>query len=474
MKQDYNLKKIIDSELNNVVMNRKMEEAIKDKCLRRKQIKYVYGYNKLSKIAVWFIGIILAVSGTAYAVTQVDGFSQFIDEALLGQVTPHIQVINKENTNGDVKMVLETAITDHYNSLFVFSFINEGDKPWQQGIEAGRWEESWVTSASYGPPTLSEDGRRLTYYIDGFNDKNILEGKKLKLKASNLITIEEIEEEIDIPIGEIFEKSKVSIDIEDYDFQRYNGADLKLYRLLKKEGISPIVLKQEPGVIFEGVGLMKDSVIEDPNNPKGGLTLYTRSDSNKLWTGTNTDYIDGYISEVTDVRTGKIYKSGRSVSHDNLFKGALSASRFREIRDESQIPYLRATKITYVTQKVIEKGTWKVEFEVEDTTTLKPVDVQIKISQGDKEMNIEEVNLSIFGVTTHGIGKDPLAVATKVKLKMKDGSYKELPSSTGMITGNRRFSSVYTLGNVQAGNFIDIEQVEAILINDKIVCLESK
>lgn len=482
MKETYNLKKEIDHELKDVKLGIRLEESIKARCLGLESLKRkrLYALPKaLAPVAVWVIGIILVWSGTAYAMNHVEGFSAFIEGNILRNIAPHVQTINKEDSQKEVKMVVEAAIADHYNSLLVFSFINEGEKPWTEGVRVGGWEESWTTSAGYGPPILSDNGRKLTYYVEGNGFEDILKDKKFVLKASNIIQKVQVEEAIDIPLGELFNVHQTVLDTIDYDYPPHSKyLYMKLDRLLQRKiGDSQrIVLKEEPLVTFEYVGLIQDSRLEDPMNPDGGLTLYTRNASDKYWTGTNDDYVIGTISEITDTRTGQVYTANqRSFNYDlsTLWRGSLGASQFSEIMDPNDIPYLKATKVLYKEQEVLTKQDWKVEFEVQDTTTIEPVELDLSVTGNGETLRIEQMNLSVMGITLTGTRAgsledhkgDSAYEQIEIQMHMKDGNICPLMPSD--MSGRKdRFTANYILLDDKRDKvFLDIEQIDKIFVN---------
>lgn len=482
MKKEHDLKEVINQGLKEVSLDIELEESIKARCLgqsksrSRHSFKY---YRVVSQVAVWLIGIILIWSGTAYAMNQIEGFGNFIDETILQKIAPHVQNINKGNGTGEVKMVVESAITDHYNSLLVFSFINEGKEPWVEGTKAGYWGESWTSSSRYGPPILSEDGRKLTYYVEGYGEEDILKNKKFELKAGNLIRVSEVQEEIDIPLGELFKAHGIVLDTIDYDYESTsNGLYMKLDRMLKKEiGSSQRqILKENPKVTFEYVGMIQDSRLEDPKNPDGGLTLYTRNGSGKYWTDSNDNYMVGTISEVTDTRTGKVYEATtRAIEYDidTLWRGALGVSQFMDLMDPSAIPYLKATKITYEVQEVVEEAEWKVNFEVADTTTTKPIMTDLSFVEESESVTVKEIEYSVLGITIKATrevrDEDPLKLSIHDKMvleiRMKNGSI--IPLQCKVMSGTKEhYIASYILEDEHSDPaFVDVDQLEAIIIN---------
>ncbi|MHC1749274.1 MAG: hypothetical protein AB9856_13395 [Cellulosilyticaceae bacterium] len=482
MKNEYDLKKIMNEQMKQVKLGAELEEAIRTRCLAQtlsKEKRYFKSYKGVSQVAALLIGIILVFSGTAYAMNHIEGFNYFIDKTILQKIAPHVQTINKGDGDGKIKMVVEAAIADHYNSLLVFSFINQGKEPWNEGVKVGRWHESWTNGSGSRPPILSDDGKKLTYYVEGHGDKDILQNKKFQIKAHNLINEQEIEEVTDIPLGELFKAHGIVLDTINYGYEsNTNDLYMKLDNILKKKigNTQRIVLKKNPKITFEYVGMIQDSKQEDPRNPDGGLTIYTRNSSNKYWTNTDRDYTVGTISEVTDIRTGKVYEANmRAIEYDveTLWRGALGVSQFNELMDPSEIPYLKATKVIYEGQKVIANKNWKVNFQIADTTTSNPIKTELHFTQGNESITVEGINCSVFRITLTGTKKGNLEDLSKLsiydkmvlKLKMKDGSIVNLQADRTRVMKDTFIASYRMEENNRNKSFIDVEQIESIIIN---------
>ena len=258
---------------------------------------------------------------------------------------------------------------------------------------------------------------------------------------------------------------------------------MKLDRMLKKEiGASQrLSLKEEPSITFEYVGMIQDSKLEDPHNPDGGLTIYTRNASDKYWTDSGSDYVIGHVSEVMDLRTGEVYEATlRATDYDvdTLWRGSLGVSQFRDIMDPSMIPYLKATKVTYTVQEVVEKDNWQVEFKAQDTTTIEPISTDLTFTEGGETIHIEQVDCSVFGVTMQGTrsGKlenpkqDSIYEKLQVAIQMQDGTIIPLEGS-GMRGDKHTFIANYIRIDEQHNKkfILNIDQVEAIMINDQVV-----
>lgn len=485
MKENYNLKKVIDEELKDLYLDSELKASIKTKCLGETKQLRKKNYRlprSLAYVAVWSIGILGLFSGSLYAINHFEGFNMFLEESVIHKIAPHIQSINKEDGKAQVKMVVEAAITDHYNSLLVFSLINEGEEPWTEGVRIGEWDDSWAQSGSYGEPILSEDGRKLTYYVQGHGFEDILENKKMVLKASNIIQTEEVEEAIDIPLGELFKAHGTIIDMSDYqeaDHKQYDYFYKELEKSLQKKlgDSQSIILREDPLVSLEYFGLIQDARLGDSVNPEGGLTLYTRNASDKYWTGTSHDYVVGTISEITDIRTGKIYKASTrgSMGYDaeSLWKGSLGVSQFNEIMNPEDLPYLKATKVTYEIQKVLTKQDWEVAFEVKDTTTIAPINLNLDFSKNGESIEVQEMNLSVLGITLTGSKtgqiEDPSQEDAldnlKVEVYKKDGEIIALQPSSMMAREGKFTMHYIVLDSNRKEALLEIEEIDKILIN---------
>lgn len=485
MQEIYDLKEVIDETLKDIKVDKMLEETIKGKCLGNNYSPIKLCKNFM-KVAIWLVGILCVFSGTVYALSQLEGFNRFIEKDMLKQIAPYIQAINKSDGKGDTKMVVEAAITDHYHSLLVFSFINEGKEPWTEGIQVGDWEESWTRGSGYGPPILSEDGRKLTYYVEGHSAENIFKAKKFQLQGENLIHVSQVKEGINIPLGELFELHGIVIDTVDYDYPS-NSKYLYMYleKMIKKKIGSKErqILKEKPEVSLEYVSMIKDSRLEDPLNPDGGLTIYTRNKSNKYWTGSGDGYVVGTISKVTDIRTGKVYEATKSAFDydvDTLWKGELGVSQFSDLMDPSILPYLVATEVTYEVQEVIVKDKWKVKFELEDTTDKVPLKLNIDMEEEGVCIKINQADLSLFGVTLQGTrwgepdGLAPISIYEKIKVvvNMKDGTQVELKPD-GMMGDKEKFVATYANRNdTDNRQFIEMDQVESLILNGKKIAIK--
>ncbi|MGL4736929.1 MAG: hypothetical protein ACRCW2_05685 [Cellulosilyticaceae bacterium] len=488
MNKEYDLKKVIDQTLQQVKVDEALEETIKARCL--KQRRGIGGQSSLmskglKQVALWVFVTITVLSGTAYALTHIGSINTFIDQTMLEQIAPHVQQINQMSQKGEIQMVVETAITDHYKSLLVFSFINEGEKPWEETIILGDWDESWTRGTGWAPPVVSEDGRKLTYCVRGYNTEDMLQNKTFELRASNLIQSYEVEEAVDIPLAELAGEEPLVLDTIDYDYPSNSKyLYMKLERLLRQKfGDSQrITLKENPKVSLMYVGMIQDSKLEDPMNPDGGLTVFTRNPSDKYWTDSDDDYMVGWVTEVMDTRTGERYESGlRAVNYDGptLWKGGVGVSQFPELMDPSIIPYLKATKITYDVQEVVADQDWKVKFQVKDTTTVPTISTEIQITENGQQVQVSQVDCSVLGVALQGTYEgrayslDGVSITDdmNVNLKMKDGSILPLYQEN-MSTNRGGFLTYYmSMDENNQPLFIDMEQVQAILINEKEVML---
>lgn len=493
MKKEYNLREVVDTELKDIKMNSLLENKIKEKCQKRRWYLGMQFPRIVHRVAICLATIALGISGTVIAVENVEGFKQFLDEGTLKQLGQHIQTVNSQDRDGNVRMVVEEAIVDSNNSLIVFSFINEGDTPWTEGIECSEFNDSWSSTWGNGPPTLSEDGRKLTYYVEGFSKEGIKKDKKLSLEAHNLIRRVEYEEVVDIPIGSLYQRYGTKINMSDYEFELTKEPNLKLSKLLKQKkkevNGEEILLNEEDGITLEYLGIIDGQVGDGALDHQKGLTIYTRNKTYRPWTEDNGYYVVGIVTEITDTRTGKVYTSdGWRIEYDHVLKGGLAMSKFEELTDISQLPYLKATKVTYEVQEVIEEGKWKVNFNLEEAQTLQNTNPGIRIEEGEEYITIEHVHLSALGLTvqlkgsdTLGRvlvpGQDTLVDKLQVSLLMKSGEVIDMQRSSGALYKDQQREKVYTksyeLGEIGGERvFINIDEVQEVSVNGYSIDLE--
>ena len=207
-----------------------------------------------------------------------------------------------------------------------------------------------------------------------------------------MILDKEYKEEIDIPVGELFQKHETVINTKDYGEKFKGDITLKLNQILKKkvDAKDKVSIEEEFGITLEYVGFVEDFQQRDVVDRDVGLVFYTRNKEDSFIRNSNKSYTVGYVSEITDIRTGQVYKAGvRSFEYDSLFKGVLGISVFPDVLDKKDIPYLKVTQMTYEKKDVLVDEKWKVHFRLRDLTTIKPVSVDITIKD-DEDIYINE------------------------------------------------------------------------------------
>ena len=110
----------------------------------------------------------------------------------------------------------------------------------------------------------------------------------------------------------------------------------------------------------------------------------------------------GYISEVTDTRTGEVYtNTSTEFVDDALSKGALGISIFPSIKDESMMPYLKKTQVGYHETNILVKNTWKVNFELQKDAEVTKLPVDVLHTEPVLTVHITYLTFSIFWLTLY-------------------------------------------------------------------------
>ena len=209
-------KNIVNGQLGDIKMNRQMMNEVKEKCYnKRARVSFLYNWRGY-KLVAGVLGAVCIFTGTGYAITHVDGFSTFMSSIGLEKVAEFIQPINRSVSKSNVRLVVEEAVTDNHNTLLVFSLISEGDAVWDEHTSIGALEINPRGSGVSGAPLVSEDGKKLTYYIDRSTRENIYEDNRLSLKVRNINEEKQYEKLVDVQLGGIMaQKEIVSLDRED-------------------------------------------------------------------------------------------------------------------------------------------------------------------------------------------------------------------------------------------------------------------
>ena len=485
MDEHNQLKQIIDEELYKIKISEEMKVKIRKLCeckelVPRRTIK-VKRYKKIGIIA---IALILVFSSTVVAMSYVLGLDLYFGSSNLDKATKERKSIHLSDEENGVRLVVEEAMIQQYSSMITFSFINETDIPWPEDITCNSLDIN--TKVSVGQPNgiLSADGKRLTYYLEGYSEQN-MNNMEASLEATNLVTNKQTEEVIDISIGELYEKQGAKVDYKDYKFELSNDPFEKLMKLInKRESKETIILDSRyPSVGLVGVGFL----VNDKESAEGmgggvsGLVLFIRNDEytsqTKWW---EDAYLNGGISEVIDIRTSEVYTATEmSIFSDSQRKGEIKACYFPNI-EESALPYLKATKADYIEQQVVAKGEWQVDFVLEENKNIVKLEPNLSLKNGNQETYIDEVYLSALGVQLkiHTIDE----MTQKIKSTLEEEIEVELIDKNG-ITSNMKNKSAMSVedkeeklqGFILSYNqydqnknrhFLEVEDIKSIIINE--------
>ncbi len=479
--QDF--KNIVNGQLEDIKMNRQMMNQVKNKCYNKKTTgNFFYkrgGYQFIAAV----LGAVCIFAGTGYAITHVDGFSKFMSSAGLKQVQDYIQSVNRSVLKNNVRLVVEEAITDNYNTLLVFSIISEGNTVWNEHTTLGYSKMSFQKVGSYEKPIISEDGKKLTYYVQITSFENIYDTNHLSLEVKNINEEKSYEKAVNILLEEIVpQKEIVTIDKED----ELGSNELRkaLRKRLKKayKTNDKFVIDAENNLAFEYAEFAPDDITDEEGRriQEGGLTLYTRNREKEFFRGRSRENKLGCISELTDIRTGKVYTSiGRQFIDEAVSKGALGISWFPDIKDVSIVPYLKVTKITYDETNILVKDTWKVNFKLKQDEDLMKLPVDVTYTENGTTLYITHVTFSKFGLILEGteegrlIERDKLSAidTLKVELEMKDGSRVPLIANRGGLN-MVKYITTYSTSMEEILWNIDKNEVKAICIDDQRIFID--
>lgn len=398
------LKKTIDEELYRIRMTEGMKEKIRSaggckETVPRPAIKI----KRCRKIGIIAIALVLAFSGTVVAMSYVLGLDLYFGNSNLERATKERIGIHLSDEENGVRLVVEEAMIQQYSSIIAFSFINETNTPWPEDITCNSLDINTKASVGQSKGILSEDGKRLTYYLEGYSEQD-MNNLEASLEATNLVTNREIEESIEIPIGEVYERQGARVDYKDYEFTLSSEPFEKLMELInKRENQETIILDSSyPSVSLVGAGFLgidKKSA-EKMGRGTNGLVLFIRNDEYTSQTNWGEDtYLNGGISEVVDTRTGEVYTATQMsmFSDSHQLKGEIKACYFPNI-EESTIPYLKATKAAYIEQQVIAEGEWQVDFVLEENKNMVKLEPNLSWENGNEEIYIDEAYISALGV----------------------------------------------------------------------------
>lgn len=464
-------KNIVDTQLENIKINREMINTVRRKCSNKSSTRNFFCNPSVYKFVACVLVTIFIFAQAGNAHMHVDGFGKFLGGRELDNITQYIQKVNRFVSKSNVRLVVEEAITNGYSTLLVFSIISEGDMVWNEHTRLGSWKVTSQLHGSYGPPIISEDGKKLTYYIESTSSENIYNKNQLSLIIKNIYEEKSTDKPINLLLQEILpEKEVISLDEQDPLASPFRSR-FNLSKMLWKSYST--VLDKENKLKLEYAAFIPDFIQDGLVTHHGGLTFFTSSQDKELSRGVSKTNKLGYISELTDIRTNKVYKStGYEFIDASLFKGALGISTFPDIKDPSIVPYLKITKITYEETNILVKDTLQVNFKLQKDEDLAKIPVDITYTDNGQTLHITDISFSKFGVLLEGTQdgillnpQDPSAHETlKVELEMKNGSMIPLVSAKGGVNFSKYIATFSTSFEELVWN-INKNDIKAIYIN---------
>ena len=490
------IKERIDNGLNKIQLTNKMKNNIRNQCKQEEKqytskVSYLFGKGRWHKRVVIGLGTVLLISGTLMAIDYVFGFDLFFNKEELAKIEEERTVIGQIDEKEGIKLIVEEAIEDQYGIGIVVSFINGTGVPWPEHIEYQTLAIDGAHSIRIKEGVLSEDGKRLTYFIQGLSSRE-REDSKIRLKAPGLSTIAYTEETIQLDIGKLYEKEGVLINIDDYNFEFYDDQYIALVEQILQGNpeYKETLGTKESSVTWLGVGYLEESSSNKNTKEamdRTGLVLFTRNAEYTVDTQWWTDaYCAGGITELIDIRTGETYQatsqSRIQVGRENEI---IQANHFPDIKKD-QIPYLRASKVTYEKQDIISSASWEVQFNLEKNTRYKEIETDIEYVRENQKVTVDKVYLSTLGIQIEGTC---LELETnkilglpneelQIKVKTRDGKEVSLLSAKGTIKEDEKGKRVgyiqtyeYVLDNRQRA-FLEITEVDEIIINGQRIEIE--
>ena len=401
MDRGYELKQEVDNCLSEIKLTEQMKRNIRRACAEIEE-KSAPKPNRRFRFRSVMIAAMTAVIG-ASSVMAMDyklGLGLFFDSENLRHAEGEIQTVQKYCESGNVRMEVNDAINQGYNAVMSVNLINQGKNEWPKDIEILGFDmktdgEDWIP----GHPSsrvLSADGKELSYAVSVENFNRLVENCELDIEITNLGQIQDIEKNVDIPIGKC---ASTTVKSTEYD-------TLKLVEALKEKGSESkkIVLSEEyPTISLLGIGILADTEgIHRGDEHKPGIILQLENSEDggtykdfREYYGDTGNYLTGMITEIMDTRTGKTYKVR------NILVNDIPRDYFPEVTAE-QIPYLKVVKVEYRKQQVIEEGNWNVVFKIEQNDKVKIWNpgYQFEVKQKDEKYTIyvDSIALTTAGV----------------------------------------------------------------------------
>ncbi len=415
------LKKEIDTYLEPVKLSDQMKRNIRLACSKEAQerenkhmLRRFFRYKKVSVVML----LLLIGSGTMMAMDYTFGLGLFFNQGEIDKVIDKVQYVDASSQNQNVKMEVKEVLNQGHGAVATVQFTNLGDEPWTRDvvcrkIEFIKGESDYYTELSEG--ILSSDGKHLTYYIQTDNHSELFSGSEITIEAENLMKRQSIEKEIKIPlkdfkVTELGWKVEADIVAEAKDERKH----IEVWELLERRvagGKTEVISEEYPSVFLKGIAVLNLKGDERYKEEHQGIVLYTRGDKVPIAGDDSVKtslqkrdmelarpYTEAEIIELTDTRTGKVYKAEKfdyyGVYGAVLFEDQLSY--FPNVTKE-QIPYLEATKVVYDKQDILVEDTWKVDFKI-DGTKIKKWDTDIEVDKTNFRILVDEVYLTTSGI----------------------------------------------------------------------------
>ena len=493
MDRGYELKQEVDSCLSEIKLTEQMKRNIRRACAQIEE-KSAPKPNRKFSFKPIMIAAMIGIIG-ASSVMAMDyklGLGLFFDSENLSHVEDEIQTIQQCYQNGNVRMEVNDAINQGYNAVMTLNLINEGKNEWPKDIDILGFDMKMNGKDGIpGYPSsrvLSTDGKQLSYVVEVRDFNKLVQDCELDMEITNLGQRQEIEKNVDVPIGKC---ATTTVKSTEYD-------TLKLVEALKEKDSESkkIVLSEEyPTISLLGIGILADTEgIYRGDEHKPGIILQLENSEDggayrnyyDYW-GDTGNYLTGIITEIMDTRTGKTYQSRNILVNDT------PRDYFPEVTAE-QIPYLKVVKVEYTKQQVVEEGKWNVSFKMQENDNVKMwepgYEFEMNIKDEKYTLYIDKISLSTAGIQIkeHTIREKTKAIVgnydsnwLKITLVLDTGEKIALENTSlhidldknekhkgYVITYDQKIEESSN-GEKPKRKLIDAKRVKQIIINDKVI-----
>jgi hypothetical protein len=396
VKQTYDLKEVIDRELQKINISDELRYKIQAQCENNNNLVNLHKFKKRNKAVVYLVAAVLLMYGSIVAVEPQLGFRAFLSQEAVGKVSAFLHLVSHSMTSSKVIMTVEEAMADGQEVLCVFSFTKKNGEPWPDKIEAENVQLSWMRNFSFRH-ALSEDKRKLSYYVmEGVSEIDSLD-LPLQISAENLIIKSKMVETIDKNLSDLY-PLLLPIKNANDGFDAINQYCHGIYQLIAEKKLETIqesiLLDKRPGTVLQGIDIVE-----------GTLRLVTRSELHTKHKGnTREKSAIGYVSQITDTRTGMIYASQMRNTVYTPEEGAEFAFVISEfsIQNKEQLRYLKMTQVSYDIVNTVQAGKWEVKFLLNQQQGSRMIDTNIQLSSTREEIDINQVAISSLGIRLKG------------------------------------------------------------------------